>query len=404
MKAAEEKSIATLTSKMFEDCEMLGYTHLADVGFCLARDNVFVMHGASHDRRRRIRIHGCALTEDASALLPVFSNLYEDVYDELAAMPAPFLKEAAYLGDLYTQLAFDESVSLIMTLLDVFLTLYVIVPPDTHEDAARWRTFQQIETFAVTRFATARGALLRIEKAPEKKEIALYVAAHKPCSFPKDPIYVPMWLGPAARTPAGCFDDKQEPSVAHLNPRINECTGLYAIWKHATADIVGLVHYRRFFASEWLKEKHGTMLGKEEILHLMRSFDILVYRLEYFVYPLHVQMRNDLDDDVCDRALEVFEDLIGKKQPDYLDAYHKVMNGHTFFPCNMLVTRKEIFDDFCAWLFSFLLDAAEQLDMDTYTDGNRRIAGFVAERMLTIWLTKQTLRIKELPVFLVDAT
>ena len=47
--------------------------------------------------------------------------------------------------------------------------------------------------------------------------------------------------------------------------------------------------------------------------------------------------------------------------------------------------------------FHFLIEAAEEIDVDGYGDYDKRIMGFMAERLLTTWLLKQNLKIKELP-------
>ncbi|MBQ6904387.1 MAG: DUF4422 domain-containing protein, partial [Lachnospiraceae bacterium] len=192
--------------------------------------------------------------------------------------------------------------------------------------------------------------------------------------------------------------DKTEPSIAHLNHRINECTGLYWIWKHTEADVIGLVHYRRYFYSMHEDVPAATLVEREEICSCLDDYDILLPKLNAFALPLSVQITTGLDRAECDHAMQVFRRLIGERQPAYLTSFDRVMEGHCFYPLNMLITRRDIFDRYCEWLFSFLIDAATELDLDSYKDNNRRIAGFFAERMLTVWLTKQELRIKEIPI------
>ena len=80
------------------------------------------------------------------------------------------------------------------------------------------------------------------------------------------------------------------------------------------------------------------------------------------------------------------------------------MHGREMYPCNMFVTRWEIFDAYCTWLFSFLIPAAEEADVSRFDDYSKRIIGFFAERMLTVWLVKHPeLRIKTLPILQTDA-
>ena len=92
---------------------------------------------------------------------------------------------------------------------------------------------------------------------------------------------------------------------------------------------------------------------------------------------------------------------IEKHQPEYLQIFDDVMNGHSAFLCNMFVTRREILNRYCEWLFSFLIEAAEAIDVEGYDSYSQRVIGFFAERMWTVWLRKNKLKIKELPYVVV---
>ena len=68
----------------------------------------------------------------------------------------------------------------------------------------------------------------------------------------------------------------------------------------------------------------------------------------------------------------------------------------------MFVTRKNILDAYCKWLFSFIIDVAkEYVKLLPSTDLSatiKRLPGFFGEIMLTVWLLKNRLRIKELDI------
>ena len=109
------------------------------------------------------------------------------------------------------------------------------------------------------------------------------------------------------------------------------------------------------------------------------------------------QIRESMDSDICRKALESVRNAILRNQPDYLKEFDYVVYGHNAYLCHMLVTRREIFDQYCEWLFSFLIEAAENFDIKGYGMYEKRAVGFWAERLLTTWLLKQDLKIKELP-------
>ncbi len=93
---------------------------------------------------------------------------------------------------------------------------------------------------------------------------------------------------------------------------------------------------------------------------------------------------------------------IAKNQPACIENFDYVMNGHGMFPCNMFVMKKEMYDHYCQWLFSILIEAAQRLDVTSYPAYSKRIMGFFAERLFTVWLTGQPLRVKELPVWVTE--
>ncbi len=69
----------------------------------------------------------------------------------------------------------------------------------------------------------------------------------------------------------------------------------------------------------------------------------------------------------------------------------------------MFITRRKIFDAYCEWLFSFIIDVTEEVLARTnlaQIDNARkyRAVGLISERLMTVWLMKKNLRIKALPV------
>ena len=65
----------------------------------------------------------------------------------------------------------------------------------------------------------------------------------------------------------------------------------------------------------------------------------------------------------------------------------------------MFVARKNILDAYAEWLFSFLLEAVQEFDYQGLSDGDRRIMGYWGEILINVWLVRQHLAIKELPIW-----
>lgn len=61
-----------------------------------------------------------------------------------------------------------------------------------------------------------------------------------------------------------------------------------------------------------------------------------------------------------------------------------------------MIMPKSIYDCYCEWLFSILFEVLKDLDLSEYDKNSQRAVGFMAERLLTVWLLNQNYRIKEL--------
>ena len=66
----------------------------------------------------------------------------------------------------------------------------------------------------------------------------------------------------------------------------------------------------------------------------------------------------------------------------------------------MFISKKEIFNDYYKWLFDILLELENRVDITNYSDYDKRIYGFLSERLFRVWLEKNNnLKIKEMPVY-----
>ena len=52
----------------------------------------------------------------------------------------------------------------------------------------------------------------------------------------------------------------------------------------------------------------------------------------------------------------------------------------------MFVMRRDYFKDYMEWLFSVLFELEKRIDITDWDTYNSRVYGFVAERLLDVWL------------------
>lgn len=83
-------------------------------------------------------------------------------------------------------------------------------------------------------------------------KIQIYQVVHR--NYKNLPVldgYVPLFVGAWNKDniPCNYLRDDFGDNISYKNNAYCELTGLYWIWKNVNADIVGLVHYRRYFGN-----------------------------------------------------------------------------------------------------------------------------------------------------------
>ncbi|WP_034442283.1 DUF4422 domain-containing protein [Butyrivibrio sp. AE2032] len=223
-------------------------------------------------------------------------------------------------------------------------------------------------------------------------KIRILVATHKPYWMPEDEIYLPVQVGFADEL--GFERDNTGDNISSKNSNYCELTAMYWAWKNLDADYIGLAHYRRHFTVKKGGDKQTLPVTGKELEPLLKEHDVILPRKRYYYIEttynqyIHAHHKEDLD-----TARKILEELY----PDYLDAFDAVMgktSGHRF---NMFIMKKEIFNEYCKWLFDILFELEKRLDISSYNTNDSRVFGFVGERLLDVWINKNGIAYKEIP-------
>lgn len=226
----------------------------------------------------------------------------------------------------------------------------------------------------------------------------IFIVVHKKVKLPNNELYSPIVVGDKNfNFPTTYYRDDVEENIAIKNPNYCELTALYWIWKNIkNYDIVGLCHYRRYFV-EKMQQNFKALLTEEKIERYLRKYDIILPQKRIF-FKRNIKEQYCSRDNAFKKDYELLGELIKEIEPSYFETFEKVSNGNSTYLYNMFITKKEILDDYCKWLFNILFEMEKRLDISNYSIQQRRVFGFLAERLMTVYVINNKLKIKEINV------
>lgn len=224
----------------------------------------------------------------------------------------------------------------------------------------------------------------------------MIVATHKDYRMPKDELYLPVQAGRALHDALPYVGDDSGDNISAKNPYYCELTCLYWAWKNLEADAVGLCHYRRYFAGKRRnKDLWERILTLAEAEALIQKAPLaLPKKRNYWIetgYSQYVHAHHEED-------LTETRAILEEVYPEYVAAFDATLKrtlGHRF---NMFLMKRELLDKYCAWLFDVLGRLEERLDISGYSDYDKRVFGFVAERLLDVWVETNNISYTECAV------
>ena len=222
-------------------------------------------------------------------------------------------------------------------------------------------------------------------------QTVIAVAMHKPSAVPDMPPYLPVQAGAALHPPLGVARDDDGDSISTRNTLYCELTVHYWLWKNAEAEAYGLCHYRRYFTRHPRRGLPG-ILTQEEIDALLDTADVIIPRPRLYLietnWSHYAHAHQEID-------LVQLRAVIGDACPEYLPAFDRVMKQRWGRRFNMFIMRREAFTAYSAWLFGVLFALEERMAAEEIPP---RTMGFIAERLMDVWLERTHPRVKQLSV------
>ncbi len=241
-----------------------------------------------------------------------------------------------------------------------------------------------------------------------------------------DPIQVG---GALTDTDLGIVTDASGENISAKNRSYCELTAYYWAWKNCDAEYIGLMHYRRIFTVKpFLKQRisntisflsrvirYGIKGGGAELCLSRRikakqsdaeelsaglkafimgaDFDMILPKKQYYH---HVTMEENYCMVHNREDFDIMKKAVSGMYPDMTAAMGKCVRSNSFYSYNMMIMKKDLYQKYCEMLFSVLADVESRINISDRSDYQKRVFGFLSERMLNFFVQhmKDTQNIK----------
>ena len=260
-----------------------------------------------------------------------------------------------------------------------------------------------------------------MENIVDSSKIKILICCHKACDLPKDDIFLPIQVGAAiSNVDLGIQRDDQIngvrcDNISDKNQSFCELTALYWAWKniktiYPNLKYIGLNHYRRFFSfdeknmlsdfiSRPLNSISNYQINHAKLENILKNGNVILSQKRDYPYSIDIDyMYHHISDDFI-----ILQYVVHTLYPEYDDAFYEVlMRNNTLSPYNMNIMEWNLFDKYCKWLFDILEDCERRISISQYNPLQKRIFGYMAERLLNVFVYKNCKKVKLLNVYFYD--
>ena len=165
-------------------------------------------------------------------------------------------------------------------------------------------------------------------------------------------------------------------NISAKNGNYCEMTAFYWLWKNRLLDAgdhmeyYGFFHYRRILdiSMEDLRKLKANDIDAVLQFPTLHEPDIGEHHNRYL---------KTADWDVMLYALKELE-------PEYAKAYHDIFSQQYFYNYNMIIAKKKVLADYCAWLFP-ILKRTEELSTPKGWERSDRYTAYMSESLMTLY-------------------
>lgn len=266
--------------------------------------------------------------------------------------------------------------------------------------------------------------------------VKILVVSHKPFKNLPIPCFVPIHAGRAVAMEKSkdgkinnsdlnwmlenTIGDDTGDNISQKNRYYCECSALYWAWKNyeklGNPDYIGLMHYRRHFifnddyfennlkddwhralsyiSENFIDDRYLSNIGlsEENIISACKNYDFVVSKDTNFELIGGYNIRQNYEKTipgVCVKDFDLMCEIIKKDYPQYIDVIDKNIDGYKTSLYQMFIMPKSLFFEYCEFLFDILFKIEGQVNFENYTTNGKRTLGYLAERVLSVFVWKK---------------
>lgn len=267
-------------------------------------------------------------------------------------------------------------------------------------------------------------------------DIKILIASHKPFKIPEGEFFQPIHVGrEIAQTLSkdgkisnkdyqwlldNMIGDNDGENISSKNRYYSECSALYWAWKNydklGNPEYIGLMHYRRHFIfnDEYYESKEKNKwenalgyvsemfvddeylnkigLNDENIKRACENYDLIVSKDSKLDLIHGRNMREDYIATIPGVNVKDFDrmvEIVCEDYPEYKAVVNEKINGYSKFMYQMFIMKKELFFEYCEFLFGVLFKIENEIKFDEYSTNGKRTLGYLAENLMTMFVWKK---------------
>lgn len=226
-------------------------------------------------------------------------------------------------------------------------------------------------------------SLHKLRQGSEKVDPYVVMARFHKDRLLKNTIQLPEWVLPvqvgASLTDVrlGVVTDNTGENISDRNPNYCELTALYWLWKNKlegavpdNAEYYGLYHYRR------------SLDITDDDLFRLKVNDVDA------VLPFPTLHEPDCSEHhtryVSESDWQAMGKALAELHPEYARAMPRLFAQPYFYNCNLILAKRQVLADYCAWLFP-VLARVEELSVPKGCQRADRYIGYLGENLMTLY-------------------